>query len=55
MTLQQYIDALSALPKDWRDAPRDSVPLAQLGDQLFAAKDQSIMAYDPVGRVWKLL
>lgn len=53
MTLQQYINALHALPQNWKDADREAVPLCFCGDLLIAAHGQCIMGYNPSSGTWK--
>jgi hypothetical protein len=53
VTLQDYINALDALPLSWKESSRETIPLAFLGEILVAACGNRITGFDPSDGTWK--
>lgn len=53
LTLQEYIEALSSLPEEWRNQPHDEIKQCWLGDVPIAAYINQITAYDKFDKTWK--
>jgi hypothetical protein len=52
MTFNDYIEALSKLPEDWRAAAYNEIVLLMLGSRLFVAKGCDVTVYDPIIGHW---
>jgi hypothetical protein len=52
MTLNDYTEALSKLPEDWKAAAYDDIVLCMMGARLFVAKGCELSVYDPIKGHW---